>query len=559
MKFFTEHPKITTAAIVLYASLFFLTSIPLAASDLGRHIMNGKLVWLTAGSQIFGEQVFDQATQDGVGTGTAAEWKSALEHSVLTTNAYSFTHPEFPVINHHWLFGLLAYGVFLSGGFQLLTLMNVVVVGGAIACILIAARQRTNWGGVWAAAALLLPLVTDRTEVRPESFSLLFSALIFLILTRFTNQKLSFPLTLLSIVIVQFFWVNIHVFFVLGLGIIGVFWLESLIGTRKLLPQLTGIGILAALTSLLNPNGRAGALAPFNIFENYDFLVAENQSTFFMLRILPHAEHWYYLFALASVLIFTLLAVQLSRNHSFSISRQLLTWKNALPWVLYVLILGIVGSQINRFYSFFALLSLPPLTCLFSYVLPKISVFCKRVYENAYALPFASLALFIMIGGLVASGLFIPNPARLYTGTLPDTATSAAFFAAYPPEGKIFNNYDIGGYLIFYLFPHHRVYTDNRPEAYPSGFFENYRAIQIDFEAWDSYAHSNGITAIFFNRNDLTDHGQKFLIERIRDPEWAPIFVDLNTLLLYKRIPAHDDIIKKYELPPEIFAFTESE
>src|SRR5439155_19342363 len=33
-------------------------------------------------------------------------------------------------------------------------------------------------------------------------------------------------------------------------------------------------------------------------------------------------------------------------------------------------------------------------------------------------------------------------------------------------QGPLLNNFNIGGYLIHYLFPQHRVYVDSRPEAY---------------------------------------------------------------------------------------------
>jgi hypothetical protein len=553
VKFFTRHPKIFTALIVLYASTFFITSIPLVVSDLGRHIMNGKLVWLTVASRTIGDAAFTQATQDGVGSGTAEEWKDALQYSVLSTNTYSFTHPDFPVINHHWLFGVIAYGVFLLGGFQLLTVLNVVVVGSAIALMLVAARQKSSWGGVWAAAALLLPLVTNRTEVRPESFSLLFAAGIFLLLSRFTQHKLSLPLTILGILVIQALWVNTHVFFILGLGVIGVFWLESLFGTRKQLLQLTSIGVLAAATSLLNPNGIAGALAPFNIFSNYDFLVAENQSTFFMLRVLPRAVHWYYPLVLMLTAGSFLLVVRSELQRQLERKQLLLDWKKHLPWVLYVVVLAGVGLEMNRFYSFFALLALPPLARVLSFLLPSLQAVCKQIYEHSYALPFASLAGFGILGACVASGLFFPNPLTFQLGIPKGIEQPAVFFSTNPPDGKLFNNYDIGGYLIFYLFPRHRVYTDNRPQEYPPGFFQNYREIQNDSTAWQKYSQATDGTAIFFNRNDLTDHGQKFLVERIQDPEWAPVFVDAHTLIFYKRTAAHENILSRYELLVEKF------
>ena len=47
---------------------------------------------------------------------------------------------------------------------------------------------------------------------------------------------------------------------------------------------------------------------------------------------------------------------------------------------------------------------------------------------------------------------------------LPEINASADFFKTENIKGSIFNNYDIGGYLIFNLFPNQKLFVDNRPE-----------------------------------------------------------------------------------------------
>jgi len=51
---------------------------------------------------------------------------------------------------------------------------------------------------------------------------------------------------------------------------------------------------------------------------------------------------------------------------------------------------------------------------------------------------------------------------------------SAQFFIDNNIKGPLFNNYDIGGYLIYHFYPQEKVFTDNRPEAYSVSFFEKY-------------------------------------------------------------------------------------
>src|SRR5947199_72061 len=64
--------------------------IDLTTADLGRHITNGSI--LLHGS-----------------------WTD--KHEVLYTNFYSYTLPDQPFINHHWLSGVVFYFVYRISGF----------------------------------------------------------------------------------------------------------------------------------------------------------------------------------------------------------------------------------------------------------------------------------------------------------------------------------------------------------------------------------------------------------------------------------------------------------
>ena len=120
--------------------------------------------------------------------------------------------------------------------------------------------------------------------------------------------------------------------------------------------------------------------------------------------------------------------------------------------------------------------------------------------------------------------------------------------------GPIFNDYDIGGYLLFHLFPKEKVFIDNRPEVYPADFFEKtYIPMQEDETIWEENQQKYGFNAIFFSINDATPWAQKFLIERVKDNEWAPVFVDNYAIIFVKRTEANKGIIEKFEIPKEKF------
>jgi len=132
---------------------------------------------------------------------------------------------------------------------------------------------------------------------------------------------------------------------------------------------------------------------------------------------------------------------------------------------------------------------------------------------------------------------------------------AAQFFLKNNLSGPIFNNYDIGGYLIYFLYPKEKVFVDNRPEAYPPDFFtETYVPMQEDNGVWQKMEKKYHFETIFFYRLDLTPWSQTFLVNRIQDKTWAPVWVDGSTIIFVKRDEKNQEIIRRFELPQEMFS-----
>ena len=168
-------------------------------------------------------------------------------------------------------------------------------------------------------------------------------------------------------------------------------------------------------------------------------------------------------------------------------------------------------------------------------------------------------AVLILIVGMAFKNFYYhPNLQNFRNsfGLRPGVNRSAEFFKRNHLEGPIFNNYDIGGYLIYHLFPQERVFVDNRPEAYSVSFFKDiYVPMQEKEEVWKKMDERYRFNAIFFYRRDITPWAQPFLIQRIQDFAWAPVFVDDETIILLKRNAKNASLIERYELPGEIFRF----
>jgi len=176
-----------------------------------------------------------------------------------------------------------------------------------------------------------------------------------------------------------------------------------------------------------------------------------------------------------------------------------------------------------------------------------------RSFNIKLTFVFLCLAIFL-IGFTVYSQKLPLNKHMLGFGLVPENNKSAEFFKEKNIQGPVFNNYDIGGYLIFHLYPQEKVFTDNRPEAYSVSFFEDiYIPAQQNDSVWQEQMEKHNFNSIFFMHRDYTPWGQRFLIERVKDPDWAVVYYDSFAIIFLKRNDLNQSVIKDYEIPQSYF------
>jgi hypothetical protein len=129
---------------------------------------------------------------------------------------------------------------------------------------------------------------------------------------------------------------------------------------------------------------------------------------------------------------------------------------------------------------------------------------------------------------------------------------AAEFFVKEKLQGPIYNNYDVGAYLIYFLYPDQRVFIDNRPEAYATAFFTDvYLPLHLNEQKWQSVSSSYGFNVLFFNHRDRSSWGEQFMIRRLLDPAWAPVYFDKSVLVLLRRNGPNQETIARFESPKE--------
>ncbi|MBX7181694.1 MAG: hypothetical protein K1X82_06245 [Bacteroidia bacterium] len=474
------------------------------ASDLGRHIKNGELV-------------FDFP-------------------SLLSTNFYSYTLPDYPFVNHHWLGGYL---FFLAQKFTGFTGLHVFYLGTMLAAMFLLMEDflsKLNWKLSLGLCMVLMPFLIFRKEIRPEGFSYLFFMLWFVVMNKWKEKPKQL---ILFAFVLQLIWVNTHIFFFLAPMLTFFHLIKEWLGDKKQLRLYLIVLMVQAVACLINPNLLKGAWSPFAIFQEYGYMVSENQSVFFM----QNRTGWmrYLHVEVLGLAYFAGLLWVIRKNQ----------WKAILPELL----LGLVGVA----YGLLAIrgITLMGILCGIAMASVLSKWFESLLLAQKKSIGVFSLVLTVFLG-LV--GLGTKSYAFSYLdwnnglGLIKGSNQAGEFFNKSGIKGPIFNNYDIGSYLIYHHFPRERVFTDNRPEAYSSDFFENtYNPCMKNEADWKKALKKYDFNCIYFYRHDNTEFGQPFLIRRIDDPEWIPVFVDDFNIILLRNTAANTGILNQFALDKSMF------
>src|SRR3989344_5369352 len=133
-------------------AVFLIHNFDSIGQDIGRHLKTGEIIWQTK--------------------------------EVPKTNLFSFTEPDFPFTNHHWLSEVIFFGIFNLGGFTSLILLKVFLVLITFLLITdIASRLSTGFWPIAVSFLLSIFIFISRTEVRPEIFS--YAILVFFLFALF--------------------------------------------------------------------------------------------------------------------------------------------------------------------------------------------------------------------------------------------------------------------------------------------------------------------------------------------------------------------------------------
>jgi len=504
---------LTLVLLAVYAG-FLAHPIDLTGGDLGRYLKNGELFF----------------------------------HSGLipSTNLFAYTTPEYPFVNHSWGCGVIFFLVERGAGFPGLSMFFIAV---SVTTLGLFMNLAARYGGfAWTAllTVIVMPILITRYEIRPEMFSYLLSGCFLHLLWDFREGRRARG-WLYLLPVLQLFWVNLHIYFFLGILMVGVFLLDALIDfARASSPHkqlfwnqcrtLTAV-LLATLTaSCVNPAGVRGALYPLFIFQGYEFPVIENYSVSGILNAGFQFLPLTYFSIILGLLTLSWLGVFVSDRSRFAVGRFLLA-----------LFFTALACWTIRNMAMFAFMALPLTAANLATALRGRTL---RWFDSGAGIAVAATTVALLLVLINPLYFFGGGRGAVGIGLNENNLRALAFMQQESLRGPIFNNFDVGGYLIYGLYPRERVYVDNRPEAYPATFFaEDYMPLLENEAKWHEAMTVHRFNAIVINTSDRSAAAEQFIVRRVLDADWAPVFFESNILILVRRFGVNQSLVNRYELP----------
>jgi hypothetical protein len=392
---------------------------------------------------------------------------------------------------------------------------------------------------------------TPFTGERPVLFTIIFSVITFLLLDNFLRNKnrkiyLLIPLMLL--------WSNMHGGFILGDVIILTFMLGELINiilkrttySRREILIFYSVAILSIIASSLNPNGLQAFLIAFSPkYKHFTMEIQEYQPPFIMYKEKLTHINWGYIIIISLFPLILFRIKKINFAHLLLLSGLLFMGLNALRFTIYYSAIGaiVLGSELNLL-----------IEQLFN---KKLSVEQSKRMTAGFTLAMFFSAI-LYFGGVVRfEGLRFKH-ATWYS--IPEKAVD--FIEENKLPGNIFNDFLIGGYLAWRLYPWKKNFIDTRGLNYTVMF--EYGAIISAYYSltqpvvpagvevkgktplWEKLLDHYDINIILMLPVDVYGYVPLLLFELLKSDKWVPIYTDYLSIIFIRNVNENKEIIKKF-------------
>ncbi len=204
-------------------------------------------------------------------------------HGMIHQELFTWSRAGTPRQESGWLYCLGLYKLESLIGPSGLVIVKAMVVAATLAIMLSIARFRTRPILVGLFAGVTIIASSQRFALRPETLSYLLFALMLLIVAR---ARCANTRWVVALPIIQLFWVNVHSYFPLGLGIVALWALDELARQEKGNRSRWRTALITLATTsaacLANPYGLRFLLIPV---DQLAYMIGQSRSTSLILVV----------------------------------------------------------------------------------------------------------------------------------------------------------------------------------------------------------------------------------------------------------------------------------
>lgn len=420
---------------------------------------------------------------------------------------FAYTETLYPCVQHEWGAGAIA--LLLANGPGAIGVVILRLLVAAVLCSLVVKGARMH-GARTAVLLFLLPLpilLIDQgfSAIRAQMYSFLCVAvlLVFLQCDR-REQRWWIPVWLVVFV----FWVNVHAGFLVGVGLMGMWWLEQVFRRRRH-KHLAFLGLAMGVLISATPYG-------LHYFSYLWRAVTMNR---------PHVSEWFPLYQAESWSHLVLFAVSLILAGYGIAARRL---SNA-EGVLLVAVTAIAALKSSRLVFFYAIVWASFVPGWLQHTGLGIRIENLHMKFRRFLIGFWMVVAVILLVRLVA---FQPWRLHVPGGPQPSWGKHATYpvgpvdyLATKCFEGNVMVPFDWGAYVIWKLHPKVKVSLDSRYEvAYPDHVAAEQYSLYMGSDDWHQLFSKYASDVILVHVNlPLADrlpdvHGWKMVY---KDKLWA--------------------------------------
>ena len=439
------------------------------------------------------------------------------EQRLIDSDVFSHTAYGTPWTAHEWLSEIIMASIHKLAGLEGILCFFLLIISLSFWLLLKITEKYSNQWVAFGCVSLALAFSPSHMAARPHLFTWLFMLITLGILT--TGGKRLYWLPVVMVV-----WTNLHGGFILGLALQVIFIIGSAVDgllTFKTPYQETlrqqkvpaTILLLSLFAIGLNPSGFELLIFPFQVSKGvFSVLIGEWKAP-------DLQEMWYFRFYLVALVLL------------ISSAKSTVTWTERL---LIVFFLNAALTHIRH--VSLILIALTPFTARM--INDHLGKWSHRELDHqdekqlqlsktTGPLLTAVIALTLIISVPINHrALEFLTPKKIFNVEAEDLNQLVYYLDENLPTGKMFNEYSLGGYLLYALTPPPKVFIDGRADMYGEQILSDYNKIESSSSEREELLEKYEIDWVVFQKDS------DFISDLKKSGHWQTAYINEHDAIL---------------------------